>query len=112
MLSSKLLGRYSWDFRAPTFRILDELTGRFWGLDFCFSLGAWEEALWRGKKGSTVGRLCDLLWVALTTYRRFFRRPTVGSFLTLREVALGAGSLPLIFHYYEAPHFTPDRADA
>ena len=88
MLSSKSLGRYCWDFRAPTFRILDELTGRFWGLDFCFSLGAWEEALWRGKKGSTVGRLCDLLWVALTTYRRFFRRPTVGLFLGVLEVAL------------------------
>ena len=37
----EFLGRYCWDFRAPTFRILDELIGRFWGLDFCFSLGAW-----------------------------------------------------------------------
>ena len=32
------------------------------------------------KKGSTVGRRSDLLWVVSTTYSRFFRRPTVGRF--------------------------------
>ena len=88
MFNSKFLGRYCWDLRAPTFRILDELIGRLWGLDFCFCLGAWEEALWRGKKGSTVGRLCDLPWVALTTYSRFFRRPTVGLFLGVLKEGL------------------------
>ena len=31
------------------------------------------------QKGSTGGRLCDLPWVVLATYSRFFRRPTVGS---------------------------------
>ena len=41
MLSSKSLGRYSSDFRDPTFGILDELTGASWGLVFRFSLGAW-----------------------------------------------------------------------
>ena len=34
----------------------------------------------RGQKGPTVGRRCDLPWVVMTTYRRFFRRPTVGRF--------------------------------
>ena len=51
------------------------------------------------QKGSTVGRLCDLPWVVLATYSRFFRRPTVGSKmppskcldLTPREVAREAG---------------------
>ena len=38
------------------------------------------------KKRSTVGRLCDLPWVGETTYSRFFRRPTVGRFLTPSEV--------------------------
>ena len=33
-----------------------------------------------GKKGCTVGRSTDLPWVVSTTYRRFFRRPTVGRF--------------------------------
>ena len=33
------------------------------------------------QKGPTVGRLDDPLWVGRTTYRRFFRRPTVGRFL-------------------------------
>ena len=28
----------------------------------------------------TVGRRCDLLWVVMTTYSRFFRRPTVHPF--------------------------------
>ena len=35
------------------------------------------------QKRPTVGRLCDLPWVASTTYSRFFRRPTVGRFLPL-----------------------------
>ena len=30
------------------------------------------------KKGSTVGRRDDPLWVGRPTYSRFFRRPTVG----------------------------------
>ena len=55
---------------------------------FASAWGLGEEALWRGKKGSTVGRLCDLPWIALTTYSRFFRRPTVGLFLGLLKVAL------------------------
>ena len=33
------------------------------------------------KMGPTVGHLCDPLWVVITTYCRFFRRPTVGRFL-------------------------------
>jgi len=44
------------------------------------------------KKRSTVGRLCDLPWVVETTYSRFFRRPTVGRFLTLPKRPLEAGS--------------------
>ena len=43
------------------------------------------------KKRSTVGRLCDLPWVGETTYSRFFRRPTVGRFLTPSEVSCQAG---------------------
>ena len=88
MLSSKFLGRYCWNFRASTFRILDELIGRFWGLDFSFCLGAWGGGSLEGKKGSTVGRRCDLPWVVITTYSRFFRRPTVGLFLGLLKGAL------------------------
>ena len=49
------------------------------------------EATGRAKKGSTVGRRCDLPWVASETYCRFFRRPTVGRFWGAREVAYGAG---------------------
>ena len=81
MLCSKLLGRYSWDFGAPTLRILGELIECFQELDFPFPLGAWGGASQEGKKGSTVGRRCDLPWVVITTYSRFFRRPTVGLFL-------------------------------
>ena len=81
MLSSKFLGRYCWNFRASTFRILDELIGSFRGLIFDSPWGLGEGALRRAKKGSTVGRRCDLPWVAETTYSRFFRRPTVGLFL-------------------------------
>ena len=33
------------------------------------------------KMGPTVGRPCDPQWVVITTYCRFFRRPTVGRFL-------------------------------
>ena len=33
------------------------------------------------KIGPTVGRPCDPQWVVITTYCRFFRRPTVGRFL-------------------------------
>ena len=51
-------------------------------------MGLWGGALWRAKKGSTVGRLCDLPWVALTTYSRFFRRPTVGLFLGVLKEGL------------------------
>ena len=44
------------------------------------------------QKGSTVGRLCDLPWVASETYCRFFRRPTVGRFLPLgKALQKGAG---------------------
>ena len=43
------------------------------------------------KKRSTVGRLCDLPWVGETTYSRFFRRPTVGRFLTPSEVPCQTG---------------------
>ena len=39
-----------------------------------------------GKKDPTVGRRCDLLWVVIKTYCRFFRRPTVGRFLALLKV--------------------------
>ena len=47
-----------------------------------------EGPLRKAKKGSTVGRRCDLQWVALTTYSSFFRRPTVGLFLgVLKERA-------------------------
>ena len=81
MLNSKFLGRYCWDFKEAPLWILDELTGTSSELVFRFPLEAWEEALRRGKKGSTVGRRCDLQWIALTTYSRFFRRPTVGVFL-------------------------------
>ena len=63
-------------------------SGVFRGLVFASPWGLGEEALRRGKKGSTVGRLCDLPWVALTTYSRLFRRPTVGLFLgALKERA-------------------------
>ena len=43
------------------------------------------------KKGCTVGRRCDLLWVVETTYSRFFGRPTVDRFLGVRKgwVSLG-----------------------
>ena len=62
------LGRYCWNFRVPTFRILDELIGCFWGLDFCFCLGAWGGGSLEGGKGihgrssmrPTVGRIDDL----------------------------------------------------
>ena len=37
-------------------------------VDKCSSVGA----TGRTKKGSTVGRRCDLLWVGETTYSRFF----------------------------------------
>ena len=53
---------------------------------FASPWGLGEEALRRGKKGSTVGRLCDLPWIAETTYSRFFRRPTVGLFLGVLKV--------------------------
>ena len=33
-----------------------------------------------------VGRFGNLLWVALTTYSRFFGRPTVGRFLGWRSL--------------------------
>ena len=49
------------------------------------------EAIGRLKKEPTVGRRCDLPWVASETYCRFFRRPTVGRFWGAREVACGAG---------------------
>ena len=49
------------------------------------------EAIGRLKKEPTVGRRCDLPWVASETYSRFFRRPTVGRFWGAREVACGAG---------------------
>ena len=71
------------------------------------SLGEAEHLLRGPQKKPTVGRRDDPQWVAVTTYSRFFRRPTVGSFLTLREVALGAGSLALLFSPYEARPFTP-----
>ncbi|ERJ70341.1 hypothetical protein HMPREF1556_01609 [Porphyromonas sp. oral taxon 278 str. W7784] len=35
----------------------------------------------RSPKRPTVGRRCDLPWVVLTTYSRFFGRSTVGLFL-------------------------------
>ena len=49
------------------------------------------EAAGRQEKRPTVGRRCDLPWVASETYCRFFRRPTVGRFFGAREVACGAG---------------------
>ena len=36
-----------------------------------------------------VGRRCDLPWGVITTYSRFFRRPTVGLFLGLLKEGLG-----------------------
>ena len=56
-------------------------------VDKCSSV----EATGRQKKRPTVGRRCDLPWVASETYSRFFRRPTVGRFWGAREVACGAG---------------------
>ena len=67
-------GIYSWDSRLA---IQAFLGGRF----FLLQEGEKEGARGRAKKGSTVGRLCDLPWVAETTYSRFSRRPTVGLFL-------------------------------
>lgn len=64
-------------------------SGVFRGLVFASPWGLGEEALRRGKKGSTVGRLCDLPWVVITTYSRFLGRPTVGLFLGSLKEALG-----------------------
>ena len=62
-----------------------------------------EQAQGRGRKGPTVGRHHDLLWVASTTYRRSQRRSTVGSFWRPSKVGLqsnksdasGSGEQPL-----------------
>ena len=43
------------------------------------------------KKESTVGRRSDLPWVVLTTYSRFFRRPTVGRFWGVRKGRVSLG---------------------
>ena len=64
--------------------------GGFVGEKVSLSKGS-GSSLPRGKKRSTVGRLCDLPWIVETTYSRFFRRPTVGRFLTPSEVPCQAG---------------------
>ena len=48
--------------------------------------GGKEEGKGWVQKRPTVGRRCDLLWVAIKTYCSFFRRPTVGRFLPLLEI--------------------------
>ena len=48
----------------------------------------------RGQKGPTVGRIGDLPWVVMTTYSRFFRRPTVGRFLEVPLPLIPSGYSP------------------
>ena len=60
--------------------------------------GGWRGGLGRVQKRPTVGRRCDLLWVASETYSRFFRRPTVDRFWRI--------SIALLQHCY-AEAFSP-----
>ena len=72
------------------------------------------------KKRPTVGRRCDLLWVASETYCRFFRRPTVGRFLGVQVEVKKEGCLlrrnPSVFlasvQGLRAPVFYPRKGGA